>query len=329
MTPEIKVLEVLQFIDISKAAGIDKISGRFLKDGANILTKPITKIFNISISSGLSSSDCKIAKLKPLYKKGSKTNLENFRSISLLLLISKVIERIVYDQVDNFLFQNKILYNHQSGFRKNHSTDLCLSYLNDKIPKGFDKGLFMGMLLIDLQKAFDTINHEILLGKLHAIGFSVKTVAWFKSYLSDRDQVFIRSNINNHFSDLSKISCDIPQGSVLGPVLFLLYVNDMPQAVHSDLFLYADDSSLKFQHKDAHTIEHQLKKDFANLCEWFVDNKLSIHLVEDKTKCILFSLKFKLKNAGKLNIMYNGIDIKQYSRVTYLGYQLDKIMSGE
>ena len=136
-----------------------------------------------------------------MYKKGSKTNPENFRPISLLPLISKVIERIVYDQVDNFLLQNNILYSCHSGFRKNHSTNLCLSFLNDKILKGFDKELFTGVILIDLQKAFDTINHEILLGKLHAIGFSEKTVAWFKSYLSDRA---FKVNINNNFSDLSK-----------------------------------------------------------------------------------------------------------------------------
>ena len=121
-----------------------------------------------------------------MYKKESKTNPENFRPSSLLPLISKVIERIVYNQVDNFLLQNNILYSYQSGFRKTISTDLCLSFLNDKILKGFNKGLLTGMILIDLQKAFDTINHEILPGKLHAIGFSEKTVTWFKSYLSDQ-----------------------------------------------------------------------------------------------------------------------------------------------
>ena len=129
-------------------------------------------------------------------------------------------------------------------------------------------------------------------------GFCQKTVAWFKSYLSDRA---FKVNINNHFSDLSKTNCDIPQGSILGPLLFLLYFNDMPQAVHSDLLLYADNSSLIFQHKHVHTIEHQLKKDFTNLCELFVENKLSIH----------------------------GIEIKQYDKVTYLGYLLDETMSGE
>ena len=183
-----------------------------------------------------------------------------------------------------------------------------------KILKGFEKGLFTGMMLINLQKVFDTINHEILPGKLHAIGYSQKAVAWFKSYLSDR--AFKVNNINNHFSDLSKISCGVPQGSILGPLLFLLYVNDMPQAVHSDLFLYADDSGLTFQHKDVHTIEHQLNKDFANLCEWFVDNKLSIYLCEEETKCML-------------NIMYNGTEIEQYSKVTYLGCLLDEKMSEE
>ena len=199
MTTEKKVFDVFQFIDISKAAGTDKISKRFLKDGVNILAKPIAKVCNISIFSGLFSSECKIAKLKPLYKKGSKINPGNFRPISLLPLISKIIERIVYDQVEINLLKNNILYNYQSGFRKNHSTDLCLSFLNDKILKGFDKGLFTGMILIDLQKAFDTINHEILLGKLHAIGFPEKAVAWFKSYLSNRA---FKVNINNHFSDL-------------------------------------------------------------------------------------------------------------------------------
>ena len=172
------------------------------------------------------------------------------------------------------------------------------------------------MLPVDLQKAFDAINYEILLGKLHAIGFSEKTLAWFKSYLSDWGFKF---NINNHFSDLSKVYCGVPQGPILGSLLFLPYVNDMPQTVHSALFLYADNSGLTFQHKHVHAIQHQLNKDFANLCEWFVYNKLCIHLGEEKTKCILSGSNLKLKKPGKLNIMYKGIETKRYSKVTYLG----------
>ena len=123
-------------------------------------------------------------------------------------------------------------------------------------------------------------------------GFCQKTVAWFKLYLSDRA---FKVNINNHFSDSSKINCGNPQGSMLGPLLFLLYFNDMPQAAHSDLLLYVENSSLTFQHKHVHTIEHQLNKDFTNLCECFVENKLSIHLGKEKPKCILFGSKLKLK----------------------------------
>ena len=115
---------------------------------------------------------CKIAKLKPIYKKGSLTEASNYRPISLLPLISKVIEKVIHDQTSAFLISRKLLCNYQSGLHKNHSTDYCLSFLNDKVLQGFDQGLMTGMALIDLQKAFDTIDHDILLQKLYAIGFS-------------------------------------------------------------------------------------------------------------------------------------------------------------
>ena len=183
-----------------------------------------------------------------------------------------------------------------------------------------------GMILIDLQKAFDTIDHDILLKKLSAIGFSNHTIGWFKSYLSN--QLF-RVNLGNCYSDPSNITCGVPQGSILGPLLFPIYVNDMALAVESNLFLYADDSCLIFQGKDAIEIEKQLNGDFTNICEWFLDNRLSIHFGEDKTKSILFASKRKIKKVPKLKITYKNIQIKQHSKVTYLGCILDEIMSGE
>ena len=158
--------------------------------------------------------------------------------------------------------------------------NLELYFLNDKILKGFDDGLVTGMILIDLQKAFDTINHDMLLKKLSIIGFSDHTVKWFQSYLSNRKFMV---NLENSFSKVSSISCGVPQGSILGPLLFLIYVNDMPMAATCDLFLYADDTCLVFQSKNVKDIEKLLNEDFANICHWFVDNKLSIHFVEDKT----------------------------------------------
>ena len=153
------VLKQLQDLDESKAAGLDNLCG---KDGETILAKPISQICNLSIKYSIFPPDCKIAKLKPLLKKGSKTDPQNYRPISLLPLVSKIIEKVIHDQTQRFLDKNDIIYRYQSGFRKFFSTDSCLSYLNNKIATGFESGLYTGMILIDLQKAFDTVNYDIL-----------------------------------------------------------------------------------------------------------------------------------------------------------------------
>ena len=127
----------------------------------------------------------------------------------------------------------------------------------------------------------------------------------------------------------SDLKCGVPQGSILGPLLFLLYVNDMQQAVSCDLLLYADDTCLIFTGRDTKTIENQLNRDFNSLCDWFIDNKLSIHFGEEKTKSILFGTKRRLKNLNELDIRRGDIKIKQYTKVTYLGCTIDNNLSGE
>ena len=201
-----------------------------------------------------------------------------------------------------------------------------VSFLSNKVLTGFEKGMLTGMILIDLQKAFDTIDHDILIKKMNYLGFSITTIAWFRSYLEDRKFLV---NVGYTYSKLGELSCGVPQGSILGPLLFLLYVNDMPQAVSSDLLLYADDSGLAFGGKDINTREYQLNKDFNNLCDWFVDNKLSIHFGDDKTKSIIFGSKRKLNKVRELDIRRGNIKIKQQSKVTYLGCILDNDLSGE
>ena len=161
------------------------------------------------------------------------TDPENYRPISLLPLLSKIIERIVHDQTEDFLSKNKLLYRFQLVFRKNYSTSTCLGHLTDKITTGFEKGLFTGMILIDLQKVFYTIDHQILLKKMKYLGFSI-----FRLYSSPFN-----------------LLCGVPQGSISGPLLFLLYINDLPRAVISDSLLYADDACIVFQHKTEIEIE--------------------------------------------------------------------------
>ena len=162
---EVSLLKILKNMDENKATGLDNLSGKLLKDGATILAKPLSQICNRSIKYSTFLNDCKIAKLKPLFKRGSKTDPKNYHPISLLPLISKIIEKIIHDQTQNFQDKNNVIYKYQSGFRKFYSTDSGLSYLNNKIATGFESGLFTGMILIDLQKAFDNINHDILIKK--------------------------------------------------------------------------------------------------------------------------------------------------------------------
>ena len=157
------ILKLLKQLNPAKSAGLDNLTGKFLKEGAPVLASPITDLVNLSISLSLFPDDCKIAKLKPLYKKEAKTKPKNYWPISLLPLLSKIIERIIHNQTQEYLDKNNIFYKYQSGFRKHHSTDTCLSYLTDKVKIGFEEGLLTGMVLIDLQKAFDTIDHSILL----------------------------------------------------------------------------------------------------------------------------------------------------------------------
>ena len=180
------ISDLVKKCNINKAAGIDDSSGRFLKDGADVLTMPITQICDLSIKFSHFPKDCKVAKLKHLYKKGTKTDPKNFGPISLLPIVSKIMEKVMHNQTMNYLTENNILYIYQSGFHKNHSTDTFLAYLMDKILTGFDSGLLTRMIFIDLQKAFNTINHDILLLKMSALRFSDCSINWFQSYLSNR-----------------------------------------------------------------------------------------------------------------------------------------------
>jgi len=320
------VLKMLESTNANKAPGIDKLPGIFIKDGASLLAAPLTQLINLSISFSIFPDPFKIAKLVALYKKGCKTDPKNYRPVSLLPLLSKIFEKVVHLQTEKFLSDNHILYKNQSGFRPLHSTESCLTHLSDQILEASDKGCHTGMILIDLQKAFDTLDHSILLDKLGLLNFSSDTISWFKSYLSNRTFLV---NVESTFSEPADLKCGVPQGSILGPLLFLLYINDLPQAVTDcDVRLYADDTCISYTDKKIPEIEVKLNKDFNSLCDWFVDNKLSIHFGEDKTKSILFSPKNQSKRADPIAIKRHDVTLKQFSTVEYLGCLLDETLSG-
>ena len=239
-------------------------------------------------------------------------------------MISKVFEKVVCMQLSDHLSENRLLYEFQSGIRSSYSTVTCLIHLTDYIKLENDKGNLTGMVLLDLQKAFDTVNHTILWNKLKWLGAHDLTIQWFRSYLTGRTQV---TDIVGTMSEPKGVTCGVPQGSILGPLLFLLYINDMASAVRCKLLLYADDSALIASGKNVADIESMLNPELDYVSNWPIDNKLSLHL--GKTQSILFGTKRRLNTGAKLNVICNGYVIESKSNITYLGVTPDQFLSGE
>ena len=309
----------LATLKADKSTGLDGISPRLLRDGAAVLADPITHIINLSLSSEIVPTGFKHARVRPLYKKGSRQDPGNYRPVSILPVLSKLLERAVNDQLCSFLSKKKLLYDFQSGFRKGFSTDTCLLNLTDYIKSQSSKGNFTGMVLIDLQKAFDCVDHNLLLSKLKAMG--IGSVDWFRSYLNDRSQC---TQVRGIDSDFLNITCGVPQGSILGPTLFLCYINDMADVLKCKLSLYADDSALVFSDSDPSLVAQFLSAELKVCRDWLIDNRLSLHL--GKTECILFGSKRRLKSETVFDVKLGDSTVKRVSTVKYLGVVLDQFL---
>ena len=185
---ENNVLSILCKLNSSKATGLDLLSPRFIKDCAKLIASPLTHILNLSLSTGEIPVNHKFAKVMPIYKKNNKMEAGNYRPISILNMISKLFERIAYQQLNTYLQTHQLLYEHQSGFRSSYSTETCLISLTDFLKQEQDKGNYIDVVLLDLQKAFDTVNRNIMLQKLEAIGLHKSAIVWFKSYLCEPQQ---------------------------------------------------------------------------------------------------------------------------------------------
>ena len=210
--------------------------------------------------------------MTPVYKNNDETNLGNYRPISILPYFSKILKRIVYNRVYEHLNSNNILYKNQFGFQKGHSTEHAILQLVDQISNRFEKNLFTLCVFIDLSKAFDTVDHDIHICKLNS-GVRGNNLKWFESYLHNRKQFISFNNRNTSFAD---IKCGVPQGSILEPLLFLIYANDLNRASDIlDPIMFADNTNLFYSHKDIKTLFRAVILELNN--RWFKASKLSLN----------------------------------------------------
>ena len=257
-----------------------------------------------------------------MYKANSKENFANYRPISVLPCFSKILEKLMYKRAITFLNKNNILSNNQYGFRAGHSTQQVVIELVDKISQAIERNEYTVGLFLDLSKAFDTVNHHILLEKLEHYGFRGVALEWFKNYLTNRKQMVNYKSVN---SDTLVVSCGVPQGSVLGPLLFLIYVNDISQSSSLLSFLlFADDTNLFFSHKDIKILGKTVNEELCKVANWLACNKLSLNV--KKTHFMIFKAKNKKMNLD-LNIKIGNEIIERVNNTNFLGLIIDDDLS--
>lgn len=283
---------------------------------------PLANIINYSFSSGTFPDKLKIAKVTPIFKKGSRSEKNNYRPISVLSVFSKIFEKLMFKRLYSYLERHRILHDLQFGFREKFSTSHALISLTEHLKKSLDKGAFGCGLFIDLKKAFDTVNHSILLKKLDYYGIRGIANKWFKSYLSGRCQYV---SINGHTSDIKPISCGVPQGSVLGPILFLLYINDLPNCSDKLTFhLFADDTNIYFSSNNLDLIQSTLNIELMHVSQWLCANRLALNI--EKTNFVIFHSPRK-KPDKIISLSINNKSVCQTNSVKYLGVLIDSNLS--
>ena len=317
-----ELLREIKSLNPKKACGADGIGAKIILLCPDVFANNLTTIFNKALEIGEYPTLLKITKVIPLYKKGQKCQANNYRPISLLSSFNKIFEKILCKQLTNFLQCNNVLFKYQFGFRKLYSTTLALIEFTDKVRSLLDEGNYVISIFVDLTKAFDTVDHEILLYKLDRYGIRGHANAFFRSYLTDRKQFTI---VNSVESELKGIGCGVPQGSVLGPLCFALYINDLHKAIGEDyLRLFADETALFSWHSNLTALTTEIKSKFTNLYNWCIANKLTIN--DDKTKFMLYHTINKPVPKKCVSIKTNVMDIERVDNFKYLGIYLDEIL---
>ena len=312
--------EINRTIDNLKncATGWDHLPSSLLKENKHIFNPLLVHLINLSLIQGTFPSELKIANIIPIFKAGEIGQVTNYRPISLLTSISKIYERIFSNRLTSFLKTQKILYDLQFGFRDKHSTYLAMITLMDKLIQALERGEYTIGIFLDFSKAFDTVNHRILLDKLNLYGIRGVANKWVESYLSNRKQF---TSYNGSNSSINNVKCGVPQGSILGPILFLLYINDL--GTISNLLspiMFADDSNLFISGKKPQDLANSLNQELPLLIEWLRANRLSLNV--DKTHVMIFGKK-NTTTQIPIKIQIDGKTLSVLDKTKFLGVILD------
>jgi len=299
-TNQVHICDVIKSLQPKSSCDVDGISTKLLKSLATEISWPLAHIFKLSLESGIFPAGLKSSRTVPIFKAGNPELCDNYRPIALLSTLSKVLEKMVSVQLVNHLDRNNILYEHQYGFQRNKSTEHSIIHSLNFISNALNDDKYCVGVFFDLKKAFDVCSHDILLMKLSKMGITGSALNWFKSYLSDRTQIV---DINGSRSRSRQIKISILQGSILGPILFLCFINDLFRVTNLLTLMFADDTFTLKAGKNLNNLISDINIEINKMAVWFRANRLAVNI--DKTKYIIFRMKGKTIDINTPNIEYN------------------------
>ena len=325
LVTEVEVEKIIKSLPSNKAPGIDKVSAKILKYSLPGTLPILTSIFNNSFAACTFPRAWKISEVTPILKSGDFDDPSNTRPISLLPILSKVCEKLAHKQFVNYLNCNSKIAKQQSGNRQFHSTETALLHFTNEILKNMEEKKVSSVVLLDMSKAFDSINHELLLSKLRKIGVSTSAHKWFKSYLIDRSQVV---KIEDTTSKALPLEFGVPQGSIHGPLLFTVYVNDLPLVPrYCQSAIYVDDDKLflAFQPCEILKAIQLLNLDLVEIARWCCLNSLLVN--PNKTKLLVMGVPQLLRRLPPLSVTFLGKEISPVPVAKDLGVFIDETLS--